>query len=299
MRKAGTVLLGVGACLLLGTALASASPASSPDGEQRAYIAALRRARTVLEAPAPADQQAARAAAILRAGAPGEREAINLLEARPPGIEFARVRLDTSIAGFAIAARDPDPAGSAARLRNILAEPRFHPDEGPIAAVTRALGGFFRSLLRALLGPGPVQLLVLVLLAAGVALLLVLLVPALRRPLLRGRRVPGAARGDDTGVPEYFQVAEALAGAGDFAAAVRALAAGTMELISGERSFTASPLTVRETFRRSGSGDVLRPLLKAFERSHYGHYQAAGDDYATAASAAAEYRRGVTHEDAA
>lgn len=284
----------------MGSAVAAAAPAPRLDAEQAAYVATLRSARAALDPAGPGGERAAaRAAAILRAGAPGEREAIGLLDARPPGIEFARVRLDTSIAGFAQAARDTDPAASATRLRNILAEPRYHPDDGPIAAASRAVGGFLGSILQALLRPGPVQVLVLVLLALLVAVVVVLLVPALRQPLLRGRRVVGAGADFEADVPEYFRTAELLAQTGDFAGAVRALAAGTMELISGERSFVASPLTVRETFRRSGQGELLRPLLKAFESTYYGHREAVRDDYAGAADAAAAYRRSVPREVAA
>jgi hypothetical protein len=113
-------------------------------------------------------------------------------------------------------------------------------------------------------------------------------VPALRSPLLRRRSAGGrAAEGQET-LSQYFQEADNLAAGGDYAGAVRALVAGTMELVTGVRSY--SPLTVRETFNRSGAVPTLRPLLLAFERSYYGHYEATRDDYAAAATAARTYR---------
>lgn len=278
--------------LLVGSLAAVAASPPALDPAQRGHLEALRAARSALQTPRSTDaQRAARAVAILRTGAEGELEAIRVLETTPPGVEIARVRLDTSIAGFDMAARDPDPRASATRLRNILAEPRFHPDEGPLAAVFRALNDFFRTIVQSLVHPGLVQALLLALLVVIVVLIVLFLVPALRQPMLRGRGLGGGAgAGPDAAVPEYFRTAEALAQAGDFAAAVRALAAGTMELVSGERSYTASPLTVRETFRRSGQTDVLRPLLRAFESSYYGHYETVRQDYEAAADSAAAYR---------
>ncbi|HEY8741245.1 MAG TPA: hypothetical protein VIN56_11695 [Candidatus Dormibacteraeota bacterium] len=133
---------------------------------------------------------------------------------------------------------------------------------------------------------------ILILLVAGLVLLLVaLLIPALRAPLRRARRdQKSGAAGSPAALPEYFREAERLAASGDHAGAVRALAAGTMELISGQRSYTASPLTVRETFGRSGAAQALRPLLLAFERSYYGHHEATRDDYDQAAAAAHTFR---------
>jgi len=300
MAQVRALLLAV-VLVVLGTLATAAAPSTGLDPAQRGHLEALQAARVALDTPRITDnQRASRAAAILRARAEGEQEAIRLLEATPPGLDIARVRLDTSIAGFEIAARDPDPQASAMRLRNILAEPRFHPDQGPLAAIFRAVNDIFKTIFQSLVQPGLVQALLLIVLVVIVALVVIFLMPSLRQPLLRGRRLGGGpGADDDPGVPEYFRTAEALAQAGDFAGAVRALAAGTMELVSGERSFTASPLTVRETFRRSGQMEALRPLLRAFESSYYGHYETVLQDYVTAAEAAAAYRRIAAAEVAA
>lgn len=269
------------------------------DVQQSSYRGALTRARAALEVQGLSDvQRAARALTILQGGAAGEQEAIDLLKMDPPDLPGARTRLDTSIAAFSQAAvTDPDPITTEQRLRQVLAQGRYHPDQGPLAAIAR----FFRDLLTSILRPGQglFSIIAILLLAGLVLLLVVLLVPALRNPLLRRQRVKaGTGLGPD-GVPEYFGTAERLAKEGDFAGAVRALAAGTMELISGERSFMASPLTVRETFGRSGAVPVLRPLLQAFERSYYGHHEAGIDDYEAAAAAAREYQDLRTQRSAA
>jgi hypothetical protein len=52
----------------------------------------------------------------------------------------------------------------------------------------------------------------------------------------------------------------------------------------------ASPLTVRETFGKSGAMPVLRPMLQAFERSYYGHRETGREDYDAAAASAVQYR---------
>ncbi|GAC1332662.1 MAG: hypothetical protein NVSMB17_12070 [Candidatus Dormibacteria bacterium] len=299
-RRAVAPLVVVVLSVVLGVGAAAATPGSL-DPDQRSHLEALKSARTVLESRRDSDQQrAARALAILRPSAEGELEAIHELEANPPGLEVAKARIETSIKAFDGAVRDPDPQASGARLHSILAEPRFHPGEDPVTAVVRAVRQAVIDLVRALLVPGPLQSL------AGLAALLVvvvgllLLVPALRRPFRGRRALTGrGAHSPDLAVPAYFGEAETMAQAGDYAGAVRALAAGTMDLVTGQRSYITSPMTVREAFGRSGHLDILRPLLKAFESSYYGRYQVLLEDYAAAAAAAASYRHSATAEVAA
>ncbi|HEV1998197.1 MAG TPA: hypothetical protein VGR61_08725 [Candidatus Dormibacteraeota bacterium] len=270
------------------TGLAKAPPGGL-DVQQSSYFQALSGARKVLDAAGLAEtERAARALIILKAGAPGEDEVQQFLQAQPPDTADARARLDTNIAAFQQSARDPNPVVTEQRLRQILAQSRYHPDEGPLAAIGRFLARVLEALFKP--GQGVFSVILLLLLAGLVVLVLVLLVPALRNPLLRRRGAPPGVAGGPDAVPEYFATADRLAAEGNFGAAVRALVAGTMELVSGERSFTASPLTVRETFGRSGAMLALRPLLQAFERSYYGHHDAGRADYEAAAAAAREYR---------
>lgn len=286
----GLAGLWIAAALLLG--VAGPGLAAQPtvlDAPQQAYRDALGKARDSLDPARPGDPVlAARALDILRRDAPGEIDAIHLLQAQPPQSVPARGRLESSIAAMARAARDPNPASSRVHIREILAQPRYHPDQGPLAFI----GNLLVRLLQALLSPGAgiFGWLVILILVGLLALIVVLLVPALRAPLRRSRRGPGLSAEDRAAVPRYFRTADSLAATGDYAGAVRALVAGTMEVISGERSFTASPLTVRETFNRSGGAAFLRPLLLGFERSYYGHHQTTSDEYEEAAGAAHRYR---------
>ena len=275
-------------CLAL-TAVTAFAPgfAKAPPGgldvQQTNYLQALTDARQALVAGGLAEpERAARAITILQTRAPAELEVVQSLQAQPPDTADARSRLETNIAAFEQASTDPNPVTTEQRLRQILAQSRYHPDEGPLAAIARFIVRLVDSLLRP--GQGVLQALLLLLLAGLLGLVVILAVPSLRNPLLRRRRVPTGMADGSSGVPEYFATADRLAAEGDYGAAVRALVAGTMELISGERSFAASPLTVRETFGRSGAMQVLRPLLLAFERSYYGHHDAAEADYAAAAA---------------
>jgi hypothetical protein len=282
--------VGIAAALLLGVAgWGLAAQPAALDTRQQAYRGALVGARDSLDPTRAGDPAlAVRALDILRLQAPGEIDAIHMLRAQPPQTVAARGRLDSSIAAMARAARDPDPAASQARLREILAQSHYHPDQGPLAFV----GSLLVRLLQALLSPGAgiFGWLVLLLLVGLLALIVVLLVPALRGPLRRSRNGAVSSVDGPAAVPPYFRTADTLAAKGDHAGAVRALVAGTMEMISGERSFTASPLTVRETFNRSPGASFLRPLLLGFERSYYGHHETTPEEYQAAAASAHRYR---------
>lgn len=267
-----------------------AATATALDAQQQEYRDAMTAARDVLDPAQPADPATTRRAlGILRLHAPGETDAIHLLEAQPAQTIPARARLDSSIAAMDRAVRDPHPQASQGQLSKILAQSRYHPDQGPLAFIGNLLVRFLRWLFQP--AGGIIKWALILLLLGLLALIAVLLLPALRVPLRRGREDGLAGGVGDGAVPEYFRVADGLAAKGDIAGAMRALVAGTMELISGERSFTASPLTVRETFNRSGGAQVLRPLLVGFERSYYGHHETAQQDYDQAVAAAHSYRQ--------
>ncbi|MFN2464684.1 MAG: hypothetical protein ABR598_00285 [Candidatus Dormibacteria bacterium] len=266
---------------------AAAAPA---DTHQLAYRMSLARSREVLRAATGTDatRRAAEAARVLHQGAPTELEAISAVEAQPPRLAEAESRVDAALRALDQVATDPDPAATNARLQGILAESRYHPDQGPLAFVRE----LFTRFLGWLTQPGAALFKwILILLVAGLTLLAIaLLVPALRGPLLRRRKDSGLGAPAADVIPEYFREAEASAARGDHGGAIRALTAGTMELISGNRSFAASPLTVRETFSRAGTGPVLRPLLLAFERSYYGHHEPTAADYLAASAAARAFQ---------
>lgn len=276
------------AAALLILAPGAAAAGTAPDASQRAYRDALTTARAALTGSAPLSPRAANALATLKRDAPGEVDAIRALNAQPPRVAEAVAYLDADTAALDRIANDPDPAASQASLQKILAESRYHSDQGPLAFLARLLSQFLGWLGQP--GAGLVKLLLLLLVLGIVALAVALLVPALRSPLVRRRNAGGRAAAGEETLPQYFRDADNLAARGDYAGAVRALAAGTMELVTGVRSYRASPLTVRETFNRSGAVPTLRPLLLAFERSYYGHHEATRDDYAVAASAAHSYR---------
>jgi hypothetical protein len=90
--------------------------------------------------------------------------------------------------------------------------------------------------------------------------------------------------------PDRFREADALAAAGDYAAAVRALAGGVAGSLGGEGAWEASPLTVRELFDRSERPEALRPLLLPFEAAVYGARTPDRAAYEEAAAAALPFR---------
>ena len=100
-------------------------------GRAAASLRPLGKARDSLDPARPGDPVlAARALDILRRDAPGEIDAIHLLQAQPPQSVPARGRLESSIAAMARAARDPRP-GLLAGTSGDPGAPRCHPDRGP------------------------------------------------------------------------------------------------------------------------------------------------------------------------
>jgi hypothetical protein len=89
---------------------------------------------------------------------------------------------------------------------------------------------------------------------------------------------------------DHFASADRLAAAGDLDRAIRELAAGVAVRLGGDDAWDASPLTVRELFKRSPNPQSLRPLLVAFERAAYAGHPPEPDTYASAAAAAEPYR---------
>jgi hypothetical protein len=91
---------------------------------------------------------------------------------------------------------------------------------------------------------------------------------------------------------QRFAAGDRLAAAGDFAAALRELASAVATVLGGEAAWEGSPLTVRELYARAGLTAELRPLLRGFEDTVYGHREVTRPQYEAAAVAAAPYRAG-------
>jgi hypothetical protein len=224
------------------------------------------------------------------------------LDHNPPLLEDAQARLDATAAALARPGVDPNPAGDQRKLESILALPRYAGLRGtPPNPLQQALDWIARQFFNWLSGlrlgslglPSVplwiwVTLLVVFAVSAGLAALVVL------RP---GRLGTGVATGVETGEGEvrarsrdFFETADALAAAGQYDAALRALVAGVATGMSGRIFWTSSPLTVRELFREKHELESLRPLLLAFERSVYGHRPPDEGEYRTAAQLAARFR---------
>jgi hypothetical protein len=99
---------------------------------------------------------------------------------------------------------------------------------------------------------------------------------------------------------DRFAEADAAAGRGDYAAALRGLVAGVATEVSGRPYWESSPLTVRELFRASGESAGLQPLLLAFELSVYGLRTVTEAEYRRARELAEPFRaRAASTEEAA
>jgi hypothetical protein len=127
---------------------------------------------------------------------------------------------------------------------------------------------------------------------ATIAILFVILWPIRSGLTLEGRSARVRA---STSVPrrpslDFFADADREAAAGDYAAAIRALAGGVAVRLSGERAWDQSPYTVRELFARADHPDTLRPLLRSFEDASYGDRTPDQESYRRAAEAARPFR---------
>jgi hypothetical protein len=302
---AGPVALAGAVALAAAVAIAAGVAGSRPLAARAAspsYADAVDRALAIVRSAPDGDAAAAaRAADALQAGTGGSQpEILADLRAQPPRTADARARL--SVLGRA--ARDPaftpEPRKADRAVRDILAQPRYDPLRGGPSLWDRIQEGTAQALVWLLdrlapsAGvPGWVRQALpgaaaAVLGAAALGLLLVLRAgrPGSRREarLLARDRPDAVAR-------DRFAEADRLAAAGDPTGAVRSLAGGVAAALGDERDWEASPLTVREIFRRSSDPGGLRPLLAAFEAAVYGGHAPERDAYERAAAAAAPYRR--------
>jgi hypothetical protein len=263
------------------------------------YTSAIHRALTLVQFAERGDEPSRQQALQLLREAPGPRqpEIIADLEAQPAQLSDADQRLQALFTALQARVDTPDPARAQQQLERVLAMPRYSGlVSGPSLVdriwqtVATALSNFFRWL-----GLNNVRLNIPVwlwLALAAVAILGIIVWP-IRGALNRGGRDVGAPRTPSTAAAsvDFFMEADRFAAAGDYAAAVRALAGGVTGKISGERVWDRSPFTVRELFQRTEHPESLRPLLRSFEEASYGRRLPDHVTYEQALEAARPYRR--------
>jgi hypothetical protein len=216
------------------------------------------------------------------------------LRRQPPDLVAAEQRLTAVLDALRSRADTADPQMAGAELHRILSMPRYaRAAAGPplwqqlLAWLLTEVGRWLGALGTGKLGIPPIVFVVLV--VAALALLLVWL---LRSAFNRGGKrasLRAAALAPQPG-SDFFERADRLAAAGDYLAAIRALAGGVAVALGGERAWQRSPLTVREIFQRSRGVEGLRPLLLPFEAAVYGHRPPSPEAYGRAAEAAAPFR---------
>ncbi|HLZ94739.1 MAG TPA: hypothetical protein VKT20_05380 [Candidatus Dormibacteraeota bacterium] len=264
------------------------------------YRQAIAEAYDVVTAASPGDVQSANVAAGLVRQGTGttQPEILADLLRRPPNFQDAAARLKALLDAIDNPASTDDPAGAAAKLRDVLAMSRYDALHRPPSAIQRFLNWLYQrflDFLRFLFGGNGVGGVIptWVVYAIGVAMLgAVLLIVVLSS---RGRftgsaeLMPGGPRAP----ADYFAEADRLAASGDRVGALRALCAGVAGTLAGERTWEGSPLTVREIFQRAPDPKALRPLLTPFEAAVYGGRDVDAATYERAAAVAAPFRRPV------
>lgn len=228
---------------------------------------------------------------------PPQPEILRDLRAAQPDLNDADQRLLALYQALQQRVDTPDPALAQRQLRDVLGMPRYAGlSTGPslaqriVSAVLDALQRLLNWLSAHNLNPN-----VPVWVWFGLAALLILLIIfwPIRGALTAGGRQARMRSGPVAPPPsvDFFAEADRLATAGDYVAAIRALAGGVAVRLSGERAWDRSPYTVRELFSRADQPETLRPLLRSFEEASYGQRRPDQASYARAAEAAERYRR--------
>ena len=276
--------------------VAVTSPASASQTDD--YTSAIHRALTLVRfaerGDAPSLQQALQA--LEQAPGPSQPEILRDLRAVPPNLTDADTRLQALDGALQARVDTPDPNRAGQQLKAVLSMPRYAGlTTGPslvqriVTTIVNAIGDFLRWL-----GVGNLHLDIPLWLWLALALLVILgiIVWPIRGALSRGGREATVRNAPSVVRPstDFFGDADRLAAAGDYQAAVRALAGGVAVKLSGERAWDQSPFTVRELFYRSKDPDRLRPLLRSFEETSYGRRLPDETIYAQAAEAARPYR---------
>lgn len=271
-----------------------ADPPPSP-----AYVEAVQHAYDVIRgAPASSTAPADEAIRILLDGTGATQpEIIADLRARPPLYADATTRLENLLYALGHPVTASDPATAQQRLQEVLASSRYanlNRPPTPLDRLAQWIQDRISDLLRLLRGNrrggGQVDTSLWVYLV-GLAVIAVALFMVVSS--MRGRFSQAAAVASSGPRPaaDYFAEADRLAAGGDRVGAIRALCAAVAATLAGEGSWSVSPLTVREIFRRAPDFASLRPLLLTFEAAVYGGREVDQAAYERAAKVAASYRR--------
>lgn len=282
-----TTLLAVGA-------VTSSASASQTDDYTSAIHRALTLVRFAERGDAPSLPQALQA--LEQAPGPSQPEILRDLRAVPPNLTDAESRLQALDGALQARVDVPDPSRAGQQLKSVLSMPRYAGlTTGPslvqriVTTILNAIGDFLQWL-----GVGNLHLDIPLWLWLALALLVILAIIAwpIRGALSRGGREATVRRAPSVVRPstDFFGEADRLAAAGDYRAAVSALAGGVAVKLSGESVWDRSPFTVRELFYRSRDPEALRPLLRSFEEASYGRRPPDQMMYTQAAEAARPYR---------
>jgi hypothetical protein len=276
--------------------VAATSPASATQTDD--YTIAIHRALTLVQFAERGDLPSLRQAVQVLEQAPGpsQPEILSDLRAAPPNLPDADSRLQALDGALQARVDTPDPNRANEQLKSVLSMPRYAGLTTGPSLVQRILTTIFNAIRDFLqwLGVGNLHLDIPLWVWFALTLLVILAIIAwpIRGTLSRGgrearvRRAPSAIRPST----DFFGDADRLAAAGDYQAAVRALAGGVAVKLSGERVWDQSPFTVRELFYRSKDPQPLGPLLRSFEEASYGRRPPDQEMYARAAHAAQPYR---------
>jgi len=262
------------------------------------YASAIHRTLTLVQFAERGDAASLQQAIVTLEDAPGpvQPEILRDLRATPPALVDADQRLQALDGALQARIDTADPQNASRQLNSVLAMPRYTGlATGPgfiqqvLTNILRAIASFLRWL-----GVGNLHLNIPVWawLAMALVVLVGLLIWVLRATVTRGSReslLPGAIALTRPSA-DFFSDADHLAAAGNYLAAIRALAAGVAVKLSGERAWDRSPLTVRELFARSKDPETLRPLLRSFEEASYANREPDRATYAQAVEAAQPYR---------
>jgi hypothetical protein len=283
-------LLGVSAGLWLGTVQAADGPS---------YADSVDRALTLVRSAPSGNTAAADAAATaLRAGTGATQpEIIDDLQANPPRLDDARVRLAALQRAVRNPAFTPEPHPADDAVRAIMSQPRYASlRSGPslwdrVQDALMRLAVWIVDHLAASGGvPGWVGWVIPVVVVVLLLVVTLLLLRAVRGHGGREARAAEEARAGGRAARDRFAEADRLAAGGDLTGAVRALAGGVAAALGDDRDWEVSPLTVREIFWRSSDPQALWPLLAAFESAVYGGHELDAEGYARADAAAMAYR---------
>jgi hypothetical protein len=282
--------------ITLVAAVAAVSPAAASQTDD--YTNAIHRALTLVQFAERGDAPSLRQAlqVLEQVPGPGQPEILRDLRSVPPNLPDAASRLQALDGALQARVDTPDPNRAAEQLKSVLSMPRY----AGLSTGPSLFQRIFTTILDAIrnflqwLGVGNLHLNIplWVWLALAALIILAIIVWPIRGTLSRGGREATARRAPSIVRPsaDFFGEADRLAAAGDYLAAVRALAGGVAVKLSGERAWDQSPFTVRELFARSKDPETLRPLLRSFEEASYGRRPPDQQMYSQAAQAAQPYR---------